>query len=150
MKTIHDGDYCKLILDEREIESNYPVYLVIKLEYTEEWGDSPEYKYHCTVIAVSPDFAEDGISEYLKSYSLTKENYDSFPLEGKLEFLADSGCYAYLWQQESNNERKLIQAAKEECKKIQFLFGFYMDRQQNALGATGWDWIRGDVMGAKK
>ena len=34
--------------------------------------------------------------------------------------------------------------AKEQTQSIPMLFGFCMDRHQNMLGATGWDFIKGN------
>jgi hypothetical protein len=62
-----------------------------------------------------------------------------------VEALADYGTYAPLWSGTGNNRQKLLKQARKEADMIVMLFGFYMDRTTNILGATGWDRIKGEV-----
>lgn len=35
-----------------------------------------------------------------------------------------------------------LETAKQQALQVKMLFGFFMDRQVNAIGETGWDWLR--------
>ena len=60
--------------------------------------------------------------------------------------LSQYGVHACLFHKLGNNCGKLMQEAKKQAVTISGLFGFYMDRQQNMIGSTGWDFIKGDTM----
>lgn len=65
------------------------------------------------------------------------------------EYLFDYGVRANLWNKHDKNAKepsKLIEMAKKESEAIHGLFGFYMDKAQNRIGATGWDFIKGEIM----
>ncbi len=40
----------------------------------------------------------------------------------------------------------LLLTMQEEAVRVTTLFGFYMDKYQNGVGSTGWDFLKGDVM----
>ena len=61
------------------------------------------------------------------------------------EVLIDTGTYAHIWQGYGNNLAKLVRECRDELRKADMLFGLYMDRTQNAVGDTGWDWIAGNL-----
>lgn len=69
----------------------------------------------------------------------------SQPIEHQVVDIQAYGISANLWQEAGNGKAKLITAAKEQCQIIPSLFGFYMDRYQNRMGATGWDFIKGSI-----
>lgn len=59
--------------------------------------------------------------------------------------LHDYGIFASVWN-ENGSLKDLLRQGKQEAKTCEFLFGFYLDRPQNAIGSTGWDLLRGDLM----
>lgn len=44
-----------------------------------------------------------------------------------------------------NNLEKMIKKVKKEAELVNMLFGFYMDKRQNAIGNTGWDFLDGNI-----
>mgnify|MGYP006300817105 FL=1 len=44
-------------------------------------------------------------------------------------------------------EDEVIEGMKSNLRAVDSLLGFYLDSPQNALGATGWDFLRGDILG---
>lgn len=62
------------------------------------------------------------------------------------ESLIDYGTYARLWSEIGTDEEELMAKAKSQIRAVNMLFGFYMDKPQNRIGATGWDFIRGNLM----
>lgn len=61
-----------------------------------------------------------------------------------VELLHSYGIAAHVWSADGNL-RDLLREGKKQAVQAEFLFGFAMDRPQNALGATGWDWLRGNL-----
>lgn len=57
---------------------------------------------------------------------------------------------AVLWMETGDDEDALKAKANEQVQVCHMMFGFYMDRQQNAIGDTGWDWIKGKLGAAMR
>lgn len=128
--------------------TDWPTHLFVKLTYTDYYdrGWAKAGKYHVEIEAVAPQApAREEIDRALNSSSVSREEYDKLDDVRKCRVLAEYGILAVLWQGQGHNRGKLLAAAREEVWKIDTLFGFYMDRAQNAIGNTGWDWIRGDI-----
>jgi hypothetical protein len=78
------------------------------------------------------------------TYSL---NLDAISSENMVEILDTYGISAPVFSIEGNNARKLLRRAREEANVMEaFSFGFVMDRPCNAIGSTGWDFIKGDIL----
>ena len=60
-----------------------------------------------------------------------------------VELLHGHGIRAVV-HDDNGSLRGLLRQSKREAVQAEFLFGFVMDRQQNAMGSTGWDFLRGD------
>jgi len=63
--------------------------------------------------------------------------------------LNEYGLGAVLFSDSGDNAEELFKIARKECEKIELIFGFYMDKQLNMIGNTGWDFIKGEI-GFKK
>lgn len=128
-------------------------YLLVKLEYTDYYLSDDECKevgkYWISIYAAGSEWPNaDELLNYVSTYGMTVAEFQELPLDGQLELLVDTGCAARLWHTAGNNKRKLLADAKRELELLTgFTFGFAMDRTQNAIGATGWDWIKGDITG---
>ena len=110
-------------------------------------GDETEPKYYITISAVAPDaVSEDEKNSALQSCDMEdwykKTDWKDLTM---VEALVTCGISACLWQAQGNNIRKLMQDARKESDQIVMLFGFYMDRQLNAIGNDGWDFISGNI-----
>ena len=148
---ICDGDYSRLWYDPQVVPSNHPTYLVIKMDYMDQWCSDFEHTYHMEIMALGPRWpSKKNLEERLRDYEMSRDDFKALPLDGQLQILAETGLAAHLWQQSGNNKRTLLNQAREELSKIQVMFGFYMDRYQNQIGDTGWDWIRGNLMAGMK
>lgn len=133
------------------VDSDRPCYLVIRLESTEHWGDNPPYKYHIDILAVSPQWiGNKELASIADQYQMDLKTFKREPMAFQVQAALEYGTAATLWKEAGNNQRKLLKAAWEQIPLMQMLFGMYMDRAQNAVGDTGWDWIRGDLCGALK
>jgi hypothetical protein len=149
LKVIEDIDSQKVWVTPVMTGSDWPVYFLVRLEYTEEWGDDAvkQYgKYHLSICAVAPTAPEQSeLNRAMSSWGLSPEDWGELDDARKCMVLLGYGTYATLWQQSGNNQSKLLKAAREELPKMHMLFGFYMDRACNAIGNSGWDFIRGDI-----
>ena len=63
----------------------------------------------------------------------------------KVEIINGYSGGATVYSGQGNNYKALLKEAQKETMISEFLFGFTMDKAQNACGNTGWDWIRGDI-----
>lgn len=97
----------------------------------EAMGDESEHKYLMNVSVVSPEAAGPEKLESALSF-LCMENSDIKNEEDKVVVLG-------------NNYKKLMKEARVEMEKINMLFGFYMDKQINQFGNTGWDFVSGNI-----
>jgi len=150
---IEDGDYQRLYatncgIGQSDHGGDDPnTYLFVRIEYTEEWGDSPEYKYHVSIVACGPGWPSD---EHLKSYlagiGMKVDEFRGYPIQSQCQILIETGLSATLWQDGSSNMRKLLDAARKRLQELRFLIGFRLDSNQNAIGSSGWDFMRGDIL----
>jgi len=60
------------------------------------------------------------------------------------------GSYANLEEQCFIHEDDAIPWAKEQLGSMSFMLGFALDRQANAIGSTGWDFLSGDITAGLK
>lgn len=98
--------------------------------------------YHIAVNVVSPEAAANDLPEAMcaMGWGEPPEKWTQAQL---VEALVDYGVSALLWYKRGSNYRELLKEARNAIRAASFLFGFYMDRPVNALGATGWDAIAG-------
>jgi hypothetical protein len=60
------------------------------------------------------------------------------------------GAYANLEEVCFIHEDDAIPWAKEQLGSMSFMLGFALDRQANAIGSTGWDFLSGDITAGLK
>ena len=134
-------------------DSDKPLRFAVKVMYCEEWDSewATNGKYHIEICAVGPEWcSEETLGRAAECCGMSMEEFGKVSEEWRCLTLIEYGTRAPLWQEQGNNLRKLLKAAREELARIQMLFGFYMDRPVNAIGDTGWDWIAGDIGAAMK
>jgi len=145
--TYQDDDSGIIKYQRAPIESDFPVWVFVKLwpwDYHVCQDESPA-KYHCEIVVASPDFVS--AENVLACQNSMGWGWEWYRLEKREQAwqLAEYGIAATLWQSDGNNERVLWKAARDELRKINMLFGFYLDKQQNAIGNSGWDFLRGEI-----
>ena len=148
-----DGDKWMSMVKE-PVLSTRRCYLVIIVESTEDWGrgnEAPPYKFHAEIVAVSPQWISNkSLASIAESYSMDVKAFKQQPIEAQVEQVLDYGTRATLWMETSDDEDALKAKANEQVQVCHMMFGFYMDRQQNAIGDTGWDWIKGKLGAAMR
>ncbi len=151
LQKYYDTDSNLKYISEEINHGDFPFRFIINLMYVEYWSEemAKHGKYHVSIEAVSPEAAKDELQNVLKSSSLSEAEYNAMSDIEKYDLFGDYGIKATLFQKQGNNVTKLMQEARAKLLEIDLLFGFAMDKQQNALGATGWDFIKGDITRSK-
>ena len=120
----------------------FDYWLVLELiNMHEATGKEEQDKYHVSIQAVSPELIDsEKINGLLADYNIEQDKIDD---ELKVMALSEHGTAAHLWYSEGNNYKQLFKLAHNEAQLIDILFGLYMDKQENKIGMTGWDFIKG-------
>lgn len=141
-------EYGGKFISKKLNNGDFNYWLVMEVINWNEHENEPEYTYHVQLCAVSPQEAANEIPNALNSWGMSLEELAEY---GKSEIVLVDLLSSYMggaliWQSSGNNLRKLMQEARREAKLSTMLFGFYMDKPQNAIGSTGWDVISGDIL----
>lgn len=120
------------------------------LELVNMWdatGDEKQDKYVVELSAVSPEQAgESGLKQAFDSCGVPDESKQDALCQ--VEALHSYGIKANLVSRSGGNAHKLLREVKREAMAVEGLFGFYMDRPENRIGSTGWEFIKGDLNSA--
>ncbi len=124
---------------------DFDYWLFVELvNMAEATGETDGDTYMISIRAVAPsEVPEKRIEEAL--LGLDQFYQDKISKKDIAKILNEVGIGANLFSKQGNNAKELFQIARKECEKINMLFGFYMDRNQNMLGNSGWDFIKGQI-----
>ena len=124
---------------------DFDYWLFVELvNMAEATGETDGDTYMISIRAVAPsEVPEKRIEEEL--LGLDQFYQDKISKKDIAKILNEVGIGANLFSKQGNNAKELFQIARKECEKINMLFGFYMDRNQNMLGNSGWDFIKGQI-----
>lgn len=143
-ETNYSFDEKEKYISKKYNNGEFDYYLVLNIiDFEEATGEKIEGKrYVAEIKAVAPSL----ISKEEKKSVGESMGVDLKGLSEKDQAIEieEYGISAPLFQETSDDKKALLRKAHEQEQIIPNLFGFYMDKQQNALGATGWDIIRGD------
>ena len=149
-KELENNDYNIKLISKKLNNGDFDYWLVIEALYMDEYTPDPDFKYMVTLQAVSPDEAgPDKLNSALESAGL-EENSIELTDWVKVGLLSESGCYAQLWNDGGDNLRELLREARKQAELSDLFFGFMMDRPENRIGSTGWDFIKGDITAGLK
>lgn len=138
-------DYGGKWVSNRLNNGDWDYWLVIELL---NWHDAvgereAPAKYNVEVSAVSPEAAGEENLKRAKECCGVEDDCNTLTL---VEALHSYGVKAVLHSESGDNAHKLLKKAREEAKvQGDFLFGFAMDRTQNRIGDSGWDFISGNI-----
>jgi hypothetical protein len=133
-------------ISEKLNNGDFDYWLILEfinwIEATGESYDGDEFLVEIT--AVSPEEAgQDNIDSALQGYDINDPN-DLMIVEA----LSSYGISAHMWRESGNDADALLHKAKQAALVVASMFGFFMDRPQNRIGASGWEVIGGDLMGS--
>ena len=160
------NEYQECWLHPQPLQSDYPVYmLIILIDLCE--GDDEEaddiiakhgYRYMADIAIVSPEWAKHSIDktgrslldEILTTSGISDEDLVEYKKDPEFELneMVQQGYYATVWNGNGNDHDKLLNEAIKQSVGPKGLLGFYLDRQQNDIGATGWDILAGNTWGS--
>jgi len=149
-----DGDYhhlfvCDELIPTHETKSRQ-TFLFLRIEYTDSWGDDCKFKYHGSLCAVNPSMAGKARRKSIcESYGMDESEFPKDRLD-QAAMLLGNGIYAVLFQCIGNAKAEVVNKLMAEVPAIQMLAGFYIDKPQNAIGSTGWDFMKGDILAGIK
>jgi hypothetical protein len=140
-------------VSQRLNNGEFDYWIVIRLINWEDacGANAPKETYNVELLSVSPSEAgEENLASAFSCCGLDGPEQASLrenPLV-QVECLVSYGVYANLWQANGNNAHKLLKEARHQAICAAGLYGFYMDRTQNRIGSTGWEFQRGDLQSA--
>lgn len=134
---------------------NKDYFLAIKFEDMEEWGDGDLHGTNASIMAVSiKALGKKRMDKILSEFGMGETDKNISRIE-KLTLALDNGSSATLWSQVFNegedeetslSEDQMLTETKAMAERINIMLGFYLDRTQNGMGATGWDFVKGENM----
>lgn len=147
---IEDGDYEMLfrwrhLLPTHETPKSQTA-LWIRLQYTEE---CTEHRYYASFVTVNPSMAGKKNREgALDSCGFDEERRADILKNRKCmeQVLIQYGTYATHFELCGNSKSDVIKRLMKHWFEMEGLTGFVIDRPQNAIGSSGWDFMRGDPL----
>ena len=139
-------DYGGKFISKKLNNGDFDYWLVLDfINMHEATGEETQDKYVVQILSVSPQEAgEEHVKSAFRCIGFDKEPKDTSDIERVLA-LSEYGIYATIWSSSGNNASKLIREAHKQILPITSLYGFYMDKRENLIGNTGWDFIKGDI-----
>ena len=134
-----------IVLGDEQIEiTNEDIEITIKggvkkcrlllsiMDWHELTGETENRQFHGTIYAIL----------HPSVWGAIIGDVDNYDWEG----VRDNGS-AVLLTGQSEDYDQLLEFLKSSSVTIPIMIGFYLDQRQNAMGATGWETIMGDLMG---
>lgn len=139
--------YGGMFVSKKYNNGEFDYWLVLEVNSEEESGGN---YYYVSLYSVSPaEAGEENLKAALESMGAEHLSKEALTDMLKVDALVSYGVRATLYHVEGSNLRKLMKAARVQAKGAEIMYGFYMDQPQNQLGATGWEFQRGDLFGSQ-
>lgn len=147
-----DGDYEHVwLLKERlathETKSNHS-YVFLQVMYMDQHERDPDVKFYGEVRIVNIGMAGKAAVLDIKE-ECGIEDREVEPKWIAKELMGKGIC-ATVIQESGNSKIDVMQRIARKMFEVTTLGGFALDRAQNALGATGWDFMAGDPLAGLK
>ena len=136
-------------LSQKLNNGEFDYWLAIRvINWEDATGEKPDGNtYNVELLSVSP--SEAGPDNLKSAFAyIGQESADKDVLENPIcqcDALLSYGVYAHLWSADGQNINKMMREARNQAFLAQGLYGFYMDKQQNRIGDSGWDFQRGQI-----
>jgi hypothetical protein len=128
---------------------NFDYYLIVSfMNFEEATGEKCDgNRYIVEIHAVAPSqIPETHKNAAFRSMGLENEDKSKYTKKQIAEIIESYGIFANLKTLYGNNADNLMKEARKEINLVSGLFGIFMDIPENAIGSTGWDIIKGDLM----
>lgn len=141
-------------ISNRQYSGEFHFWFIVELINLEDAVGEAEAKqtggkYNLSLAVVAPSQCpEDKLREAVRIRwdETSSLNLDRLSDTQKAEILHEYGIRAIIFDKTGKNFKSLFKEARNKAREAEFLFGFAMDRSQNAIGSTGWDFLRGDIL----
>ena len=141
-------DYGGSFVSKMMHNGDWHYWLVIEVSVMEDRCDAKDDKYCVSLKAVSPEAAEGNpLFAAMRCCGVDESSSWFKDALSLVEILSSYGTHARLGEWSGNNLKKLMMWAKDKAAENNLLFGFAMDRPENAIGTSGWHMIAGRVWG---
>ena len=132
------------LVSQKLNNEDWDYYLVIRtIDLEDACG---EEGFMSQLVAVSAQaLGEENVKKAIDSCGFEPEDVTKMNDQVIATILVDYGYGANLFDQTEPTEEDAVKIVKTQAESINLLFGFYMDRAQNRIGATGWDTIKGEL-----
>jgi hypothetical protein len=131
-------------ISNKQNNGDFDYWLRLKLHDFGQEREAGTSRYCVDIAAIAPELlSEDQLRSVSDCTGVPFEELLSSPIESQVSDIGDYGLCAYLYSSNGENKNRLVREAKQEAQTIPILFGFYMDKRQNQIGKTGWDFIKG-------
>jgi hypothetical protein len=91
-----------------------------------------------------------GAKQVMQCFGWDEDTWKALPHVGKAQALLEYGLAATLWDNSGTSPRRLLDAALSHLPEVAMFCGFKLDAPQNAIGTSGWDFMRGDILAGLK
>ena len=138
-------------VSKRHNNSEFDYWFVINLidwyDYEQMYDiEKSKENFTASLHVVSPEYV--GIEKVKQAIWEEEKQYDTIKKYNNPRIavqLVDYGYSAYIGSYDRKTSQEAIDAARKECVAAKMLLGFYLDRPQNMIGDTGWDFMKGDI-----
>lgn len=135
-------------ISQRLSNGEFWYWLVRSLDIlSEEWDDAiDDYRktYYCKLAVVAPSQFKEKDSA-MRSPGIEKA-WDELDEHWQVEAVFSYSGGATIHQCQGEDYQDLFDEIQVEARQSSVLFGFQMDTAQNALGSSGWDFLKGDPL----
>jgi hypothetical protein len=107
--------------------------------------------WYASVVVVNVGMAgKDAERQIRSAYEMSEDTWKALNHETKAHLIHSEGIHATVWQEQGKSPRKLLDAAVAELPMLYMMGGAKLDSAQNAIGSTGWDFMKGDILAGLK
>lgn len=150
------SDYGGTWISPKQNNGQFDYWFVRELINWNEHESDPEFTYNCKLAIVAPS-EFDNIQGAMSSRGYDDEGitWDELSDRERVDVVYSYSGGCTIWQESGNNFNKLLKQAADEATLYNFISeaggdGAYLDRQYNAIGATGWDVLKGNLIPREK
>lgn len=145
-------DECALWRHARAVDAEGPIWLYIRMdELPDDCAGPHGHKWMASLAGVSPFFATNAsICSALESCGDCLEDVwddlDGAAREKAVcEVLISYGAYCPVVHKTSSRAKGAHKGCAQEANIATMMWGFIADRAMNAMGSSGWDFLRGEL-----
>lgn len=151
VEDLGDGDYEHVWLLNERLETHQSKknhsYVFIQVMYMDEHERDPDTRFYGEVKIVNIGMAGKAAVLEIKRECGIEGKVDSKWIAKEL---MSRGTCATVIQESGNSKVDVLQRIQERMFEVTTFGGYGLDKAQNAIGSTGWDFMKGDILAGLK